>query len=33
MFCFPFFLLMPIILDCGQTQPVSWYYWLWQCEQ
>jgi len=24
---------MPIILDCGQTQDVSWYYWLWQCEQ
>jgi len=24
---------MPIILDCGQTQRVSWYYWLWQCEQ
>jgi len=32
-FCFPFFLLMPIILDCEKTQPVSWYYWLCQCEQ
>ena len=35
MFCFPFFLFMPIVLDCGQTQTqeVSLYYWLWQCEK